>query len=188
MAELMICESFERALESLEDTLCSCDAGLIKENVTFAIEQLNSTYSPLKNDVYYANLICKELYCNIRENREKAIYLLNCAYELLCDQGGLVEGYCYGEADNLIREAMGNIEKAKKLLCDCCDSSCSSSSSCCSSSSSCCDTSSCDSSCDTSSCSSSCDTSSCSSSCDTSSCDTSCDTSSSCFTSISCSC
>jgi len=191
MAELLICQTFEQAVDVLKETLCSCDAEFIKEHVLLAAALLESTYSPLKNDVYYANLICKELYCNIRENREKALYLLKCAFEVLSDKGGLVDGYCYGEADNMIREAICHIKEAEKLLCDCSSScsceSCSSSSSCsCDSSSSC----SCDSSSSSSSCSdsSSCDSSSSSCSDSSSSSCSSSSSSSSCFSSVSCSC
>ena len=173
-----ICEKFTFAIETLEETYCVCDEMVIRDGIESAKALLLSTYSELLKDVYYANLICKELYCKIRENRDCAVELLCCALEVLDDQGGKVDPFCFGEVDDMIRESICYIEKAKVLLCeDCCEDSCNSAS---------CE-SSCSASCDSSSlscsdsCSDSCDSSSlsCSDSCSSSlSCSTSCDSSS----------
>jgi len=170
-----ICQKFSQAIGILEETYCLCDQTLIIADIESAKAILDSTYSELKDDVYYANLICKELYCKIREARARAYELLCCAVNVLNDKGGMVDPYCFSEADELIREAICYIEKAKELLCghckdSCCESSCEAS----------CE-SSCEASCESScsglytSCGSSsyCDSSSMTSSCLTSSCLTS---------------
>lgn len=181
--EEQICEKFLEAIEILEGTYCLCDAELIIPEIEAAKLILDSTYSELKDGVYYANLICKELYCKIREARARAYELLCCAIKVLNDKGGIVDPYCFSEADELIREAICYIEKAKGLLCGPCDKSCCESceASCESSCEASCESSceaSCESSCESScsglytSCGSSsyCDSSSMTSSCLTSSC------------------
>lgn len=177
MAESRVCSKFEEAVSLLRETFCSCDSVYIRSQVDQALVLLESTYGELKNDVYYANLICKELYCKVRDARLRSIELLECALQALNDQGGHVDECCFGEADSMIRDAIEYLEQGSNLLCGClCEDSCNSSA--CSSSSDCCDTS----ACDTSSCGTS--------SCDTTSCGTSsCDTSSSCsMSSVSCDC
>ena len=57
-----ICEKFSQAVEILEETYCLCDQELIIPEIEAAKAILDSTYSELKDGVYYANLICKELY------------------------------------------------------------------------------------------------------------------------------
>jgi hypothetical protein len=166
----IVCLKFKEAIELLEKAYCSKSMEKILEYVELAHGVLESTYSPLKDDVYYANQICKELYCKVRAYREKALYNLECVLELSQDKGG--KCCSFKEIKDLIGEAIDLVEKARRLLCkkDCGEcsecSSCSDSSSC-STSSSCSDSSSC----------------STSSNCSTSS---SCSTSSNCSTSLSC--
>ena len=169
-----VCLAFINVIDHLSQTLGSTDVEAIVVNVKEALRELKKTYSPLKDDVYYANMICKELYCKVRSDRAQAMELLECALKVLADNGGKVEPYWLGESEELICEAIKYAKQAKKLLCgsECCDtdSGCS-----CASLSDCLDTVSCgfdlNSACDTSSCglSSDCDTSSIC--CDTSSVD-----------------
>ena len=179
-----VCSKFEDSIAILEEALSLDSVEEIIIKISLAYNDLLSTYSPLKDDVYYANKICKNLYCIVRENRSKALHDLECALELNQDKG---DKCCLKkEIKQLISESIPFICKAKNDLClDCsCDScethsnSSSSSSSCdsSSSSSSCCDSSSSSSSSCSSSCSSSSSDSSISSSSDSSSC---CSTSSS---------
>ena len=118
--EEQICEQFTHAIDILEETYCLCDKDLISKAITEVKDILLLTRSELKDDVYYANLICKELYCKIRDDRDCAYELLCCAEKVLDDQGGVVDPYCFSEVDELIREAICYLEKAKSLLCDSC--------------------------------------------------------------------
>ena len=174
-----VCLAFINVIDILSQTLGSTDVEAIVENVEAALQELKDTYSPLKDDVYYANMICKELYCKVRSDRAQAMELLECSLKVLADNGGKVEPYWLGESEELICEAIRYTKQAKKLLCgaECCDTESGSCS--CASSLDCLDTDSCgfdlNSACDTSSCgvslsdccdTSSCDTSMCSSSVD----------------------
>jgi len=187
-----ICEKFQEVIDLLNETFKVCDETEIAELLQQAIKILQDLYSPLK-DLYYAHLICKELYCEVRTCRERAIELLGgkcesfeqgiCvrfytgALQVLNDTGG---DNC-GEADVLIKEAIEIVCECKNALCKCCQyDSCNSS---CSKASDSCDTScsnSCSNSCDTSSSSCSSSSSSCGSSSSSCGSSSSCDTSSSC--------
>ena len=121
-----ICEKFQEVIDLLNQTFENCDQAEIVELIKEAIQILEDLYAPIKDDLYYAHLICKELYCDLRDCREKAIELLggvedSCCVDACCevdcpkeylstgalqaleDKGGCCE---LGEADALIREAI----------------------------------------------------------------------------------
>ena len=133
-----VCDQLREAINLLKEALKSCDREEIALLVAAVAKILKDLYAPLKDDFYYGNLICKELYVEIRTLRECLIDLLvgqevepcsdDCFCEdqcsdrlsqgilsLLQDAGGSVDCCDLEEVASLLHEALGTVLKIKGL-------------------------------------------------------------------------
>ncbi len=192
-----ICDQLKEAVNLLKGALQSDDREEIARLVEMVAKILKDLYAPLKDD-YYSNLMCKDLYVEVRTLRESVIELLvgheehACADDCCCegeckgdqashgilsvlqDVGGDSECCDLGEVTSLLNEALYNVLHMRRLLCTCCSYDSCNLNTC---------SNDCDDSCDVS-CSNGCNDS-CSNSCDSSSSSCSSSSSSSCSSSSS---
>src|SRR5579885_2189040 len=96
-----VCKQFDKATEVLNKVFCSKKDDKKIALINEAIDLLQSTYGPLKDNVYYANKICKETYVLIRELRHQAFVTLESALNVLKDTGGCSEN---NEVQSLVCE------------------------------------------------------------------------------------
>ena len=112
------CDQVKEAINLLKAAVKSCDQKEIARLVEAAAKILKDLYGPIKDDFYYGNMICKELYVEIRTLRESVIELLIGHQEHACEENCFCNDGCDRDREaqgilSILQDAGGHI--------DCCD-------------------------------------------------------------------